>query len=123
MHRGGPWHAGKLVEVGEIFVLNKRERVLQIFLPAAAPYAMTGLRIGLGQAWLFLVAAELIASTRGLGFLLIDGQNTARPDVMLVGILVLAGLGKLSDTALRAIEHRTLRWTDGFDGLGSSERR
>jgi len=113
----------KLIEVGYVFGLTRVELVRRIILPSALPYLLAGLRIGLGQSWLFLVAAELIASTRGLGFLLIDGQNTARPDVMLVGILVLAGLGKLSDTALRAIEHRTLRWTDGFDGLGSSERR
>jgi sulfonate transport system permease protein len=114
VHRGGPWHAGKLVEVGEIFVLNKRERVLQIFLPAAAPYAMTGLRIGLGQAWLFLVAAELIASTRGLGFLLIDGQNNLRPDLMLVSILTLALLGKYADSLLRLLEGRLLAWSDTF---------
>jgi sulfonate transport system permease protein len=113
----------KLIEVGYVFGLTRVELVRRIVLPSALPYLLAGLRIGLGQSWLFLVAAELIASTRGLGFLLIDGQNTARPDVMLVGILVLAGLGKLSDAALRGIEHRALRWTDGFDGLRSNERR
>jgi sulfonate transport system permease protein len=106
----------KLIEVGYVFGMRRFELVRRIILPSASPYLLTGLRIGLGQSWLFLVAAELIASTRGLGFLLIDGQSTARPDVMLVGILVLAGLGKLSDTALRRIEHRALRWTDGFEG-------
>jgi sulfonate transport system permease protein len=104
----------KLVEVGEIFVLNTRERVLEIFLPAAVPYAMTGLRIGLGQAWLFLVAAELIASTRGLGFLLIDGQNNLRPDLMLVSILTLALLGKSADSFLRLLEGKLLGWSDTF---------
>jgi sulfonate transport system permease protein len=104
----------KLVEVGEIFVLNSRERVIEIFLPAAAPYAMTGLRIGLGQAWLFLVAAELIASTRGLGFLLIDGQNNLRPDLMLVSILTLALLGKSADSLLRLLEGKLLGWSDTF---------
>jgi len=104
----------KLVEVGEIFVLKARERVVQIFLPAAAPYAMTGLRIGLGQAWLFLVAAEMIASTRGLGFLLIDGQNNLRPDLMLVSILTLALLGKSADSLLRLLEGRLLGWSDTF---------
>lgn len=104
----------KLVEVGEIFVLNTQERVTEIFLPAAVPYAMTGLRIGLGQAWLFLVAAELIASTRGLGFLLIDGQNNLRPDLMLVSILTLALLGKSADSLLRLLESNLLRWSDTF---------
>jgi len=96
--------------------------VRRIILPSALPYLLAGLRIGLGQSWLFLVAAELIASTRGLGYLLTDGQSTARPDLMLVGILVLAGLGKLSDSVVRRIERRALRWTDGFDGLASGRR-
>jgi sulfonate transport system permease protein len=105
----------KLVEVGSVFGMRRFELVRRIILPSALPYLLAGLRIGLGQSWLFLVAAELIASTRGLGFLLIDGQSTARPNIMLVGILVLASLGKLSDTLVRWTERRALRWTDGFE--------
>lgn len=106
----------KLIEVGYVFGMNRVELVRRIILPSASPYLLTGLRIGMGQGWLFLVAAELIASTRGLGFLLIDGQSTARPNLMLVGLLALATLGKLSDAVLRRVERRVLRWTDGFDG-------
>jgi sulfonate transport system permease protein len=108
----------KLVEVGHVFGLSALGLVRRIVLPAALPSLLTGLRIGLGQGWLFLVAAELIASTRGLGFLLIDGQNSARTDIMLVGILLLALLGKASDSALRLLERRLLFWTDGFGGVG-----
>ena len=106
----------KLIEVGAVFGLDRAALVRRIILPSAVPYLLVGLRIGIGQSWLFLVAAELIASTRGLGYLLIDGQSTARPNVMLVGILVLAGLGKLSDTVVRAIERRALHWADAFEG-------
>lgn len=106
----------KLVEVGYVFGLGSLELVRRIVLPAAAPYLATGLRVGLGQGWLFLVAAELIASTRGLGFMLIDGQNSSRPDIMLVGILALALLGKASDGSLRAVERRVLHWNDTFQG-------
>jgi sulfonate transport system permease protein len=106
----------KLIEVGYVFGMTRVELVRRIILPSAFPYLLTGLRIGMGQGWLFLVAAELIASTRGLGFLLIDGQNTARPNIMLVGVLVLASLGKLFDTVLRRIERRVLHWTDAFEG-------
>jgi sulfonate transport system permease protein len=106
----------KLVEVGYVFGLGNLDLVRRIVLPAAAPYLATGLRVGLGQGWLFLVAAELIASTRGLGFMLIDGQNSSRPDIMLVGILALALLGKLSDGALRTVERRVLSWNDTFQG-------
>lgn len=106
----------KLVEVGYVFGLGNRELVRKIILPSSLPYLLAGLRIGLGQAWLFLVAAELIASTRGLGFMLIDGQNSARPDIMLVSIIVLALLGKISDSLLRIVERRALSWTDTFGG-------
>ncbi len=106
----------KLIEVGYIFELNNVELVRRIVLPAASPFLLTGLRVGLGQGWLFLVAAELIASTRGLGFMLIDGQNSSRPDIMLVGILSLALLGKLSDGLLRQVEQRALNWNDTFQG-------
>ena len=106
----------KLVEVGYVFGLNRGDLVRRIIVPASLPYLLTGLRVGLGQAWLFLVAAELIASINGLGFMLIDGQNTARPDIMMVSILTLALLGKVSDGLLRVIERRVLAWTDTFQG-------
>lgn len=102
-----------LREVGQVFGLTRGELIGRIVLPAAAPYLLTGARIGIGQSWLFLVAAELIASTRGLGFLLIDGENTARPDIMLVGILILAILGKLSDSALRRVARWVVPWAEG----------
>ncbi len=106
----------KLLEVGYVFGLNDLALVRRIILPSALPYLMTGLRVGFGQSWLFLVAAELIASTKGLGFMLIDGQNSSRPDIMLVSIITLALLGKLCDGVLRSIEQRLLSWTDGFQG-------
>ncbi len=106
----------KLLEVGYVFGLGDIALVRRIILPSAVPYLMTGLRVGFGQSWLFLVAAELIASTRGLGFLLVDGQNSSRPDIMLVSIITLALLGKFCDSALRVIEKRLLVWTDGFAG-------
>ncbi|MDB5080941.1 MAG: transporter permease [Chloroflexi bacterium] len=106
----------KLVEVGYIFGLKQFELIYKIVLPAALPYLLAGLRIGLGQSWLFLVAAELIASTRGLGFMLIDGENSSRPDIMLVAIITLALVGKLCDWGLQLVEKRLLRWTDTFKG-------
>ena len=56
-----------------------------------------------------MVAAELIASSKGLGFLLLDSQNTGRTDVMLLAIVLLAGLGKLTDSVLAAVEKRLVR--------------
>ncbi|WMR30767.1 ABC transporter permease, partial [Metapseudomonas otitidis] len=63
-------------------------------------------------------AAELIAATRGLGYLLTDGRETSRPDLVLAAIIVLALLGKLSDGLLATLERRLLVWRDAFAGEG-----
>jgi sulfonate transport system permease protein len=99
----------QLLEVGRAYGRHGVSLLTAVMLPAAAPELVNGLRLGLANAWLFLVAAELIASSKGLGFLLIDSQNTGRTDVMLLAIVLLAALGKLSDSALGALEHRMVR--------------
>lgn len=89
-----------LVEAGRAYGLRGVELLVRIQLPYAAPSVFAGLRLGLAQGWLFLVAAELIASSMGLGFLLIDSQNTGRTDILLMSILLLALLGKAADALL-----------------------
>lgn len=106
----------KLVEVGHAYGYKGLELAREVLLPAALPSLVTGLRSGLAQGWLFLVAAELIAASRGLGFLLIDSQNTGRADVIVLSIVTLALLGKLSDWLLALLERRLLRWNDTFAG-------
>ncbi|AJO78783.1 ABC transporter permease [Pseudomonas sp. MRSN 12121] len=106
----------KLVEVGHMYGFGRWRLVRRILLPAALPGLFTGLRSGLSLAWMFLVAAELIAATRGLGYLLSDGRETSRPDIVLAAIIVLAVLGKLSDGLLAALEQRCLAWRDTFSG-------
>lgn len=105
----------KLVEVGGVYGLSGSKLVQRIFLPAALPNLFTGLRSGLSLAWMFLVAAELMAATRGLGYLLTDGRETGRADLVLIAILTLALLGTLSDSLLRRLEVRLLAWRDVFD--------
>lgn len=100
----------KLIEVGRAYGLKGRSLITGILLPAAAPTIFAGLRLGLAQSWLFVVAAELIASSKGLGFLLIDSQNTTRTDILLLAIICLAVLGKITDLILATIERRALRW-------------
>ena len=106
----------KLVEVGQMYGFSARRLTLRILLPAAMPGLFTGLRSGLSMAWMFLVAAELIAATKGLGYLLSDGRETSRPDIVLAAILALAVLGKLSDGVLAAVERRCVNWRDAFTG-------
>lgn len=99
----------QLLEVGRAYGRHGASLLTTVMLPAAAPELVNGLRLGLANAWLFVVAAELIASSQGLGFLLIDSQNTGRTDVMLLAIVLLAALGKLSDASLGAVENRMVR--------------
>jgi sulfonate transport system permease protein len=106
----------KLIEVGRVYQLSWWAIARRIVLPASMPSLLTGLRLGLSQAWLFVVVAELIAATRGLGFLLTDSQNLSRVDLMVVAMLCLAVFGKLSDMLLRALEGRFLAWRDTFEG-------
>jgi sulfonate transport system permease protein len=111
----------KLVEVGQMYGFNRSRLVRRILLPAALPGLFTGLRSGMSLAWMFLVAAELIAATKGLGYLLSDGRETSRPDIVLAAIIVLAVLGKISDGVLACLEKRFLVWRDTFSGQGTGD--
>ncbi len=106
----------KLVEVGRLHRLSAVALTRRILLPAALPSLFTGLRGALSLSWMFLVAAELIAATQGLGYLLSDGRETSRPDLVIAAILLLAVLGKLSDGLLKQLETRALGWRDSFVG-------
>ncbi|CAN7395479.1 ABC transporter permease [Pseudomonas sp. GL-B-26] len=111
----------KLVEVGQMYGFSRPRLVRRILLPAALPGLFTGLRSGMSLAWMFLVAAELIAATKGLGYLLSDGRETSRPDIVLAAIIVLALLGKLSDGILAGLEKRFLAWRDTFNGQNAED--
>lgn len=112
----------KLVEVGKMYGFSRYRLTRRILLPAALPGLFTGLRSGMSLSWMFLVAAELIAATKGLGYLLSDGRETSRPDIVLAAIIVLATLGKLSDGLLAGLEKRFLAWRDTFTGQSREGR-
>ena len=101
----------QLVEMGRAFGLRRLQLLLTVQLPAVIPSIVSGLRLALAQAWLFLVAAELVGSTMGLGFLLIESQNNGRIDRLFLAIVILAILGKLSDALIGLLERFLLkRW-------------
>jgi sulfonate transport system permease protein len=103
-----------LTEVGLLYRLPPFALARRVLLPAALPSILTGLRNGLSLAWMFMVAAELIAASRGLGYLLTDGRESSRADIMLAAIVLLAVLGKISDSAMQAFERRQLAWRDSY---------
>lgn len=102
----------KLIEVGRAYGLSGLAITRHIVLPATLPGLLTGLRGGLGLGWMFVVAAELIAASQGLGFLLSEGRVMARPDIVFGSIVLFAILGKASDVVLRTLQRRALRWQD-----------
>jgi sulfonate transport system permease protein len=100
-----------LVEVGRAFGLRGFSLLSTVQLPAVVPAIVSGLRLGLAQAWLFLVAAELLNSSMGLGFLLLDSGQNGRVDRLFLAIIVLAILGKTTDSLIGLFERWLLkRW-------------
>lgn len=104
----------KLVEAAHAYGLRGFSLAWQVLLPASLPSLFTGLRLGLAQGWLFLVAAELTGAFAGFGFLLIDAENSGRADIIVFSIICLALLGKTTDWLLQLVEHRCLRWSDSY---------
>lgn len=102
----------QLVEMGRSFGLRGGALLRTVQLPAVVPALVSGLRLALAQSWLFLVAAELIAASMGLGFLLTESQSNGRVDRILLVIVLLAVLGTLSDALISLVQRRLLkRWS------------
>jgi sulfonate transport system permease protein len=106
----------KLIEVGQVYRLSRIEMLTRVIIPAALPAVFTGVRYGLGVAWLALVVAELMGATRGLGFMLVEGREFVRIDIIVGGIILFSLVGKIVDTFVRILEGRFLRWRDTFTG-------
>ncbi len=100
------------VNAGRNFGLGPVQLMRRILYPAIVPRLMTGLRITLGVAWLVVVAAEMIAVSSGLGFLIVDARNAGnRYDLVLAGMVIIGVVGLLLDTGVRSLEQaRALRW-------------
>ncbi|RWX81265.1 ABC transporter permease [Neorhizobium lilium] len=104
----------KIVEVGRIFRLSGFDLVRRILFPAILPALVVSLRTGLGLGWMFVVAAEFMGASEGLGYLLVDGQQLGKPDQIVAAILVFAILGKFSDGLLVLLTAPLTAWQDNF---------
>ncbi|MFC7370212.1 ABC transporter permease [Fictibacillus iocasae] len=108
----------KLIEVGRIYQFTSFQIVRRIILPSSLPSFITGVRSGLGVGWMFVVAAELMGASKGLGYLLVEGQNTYSPDVVIASILLFALLGKGTDSLLKLAEKKALHYQDNLANQG-----
>lgn len=106
----------KFVEVARILAVPRIRFVRQVVLPGALPAIMTGLRVGLMVAWMCVVAAELIAASSGIGYLIMDARQLSQSDVVLVGMITIGVIGKLMDSLIKRLERRLIGWKIAFAG-------
>jgi sulfonate transport system permease protein len=106
----------QLVEAGRVFGLGRLGLVRHVILPGAAAGFLLGLRYALAIAWLVLIVAETINATSGLGFLMNQARSFYQTDVLVVGLVVYALLGLLSDVLVRILERSALSWRRSFTG-------
>ena len=91
--------------VGDVFGASDMQKLFKIAIPTATPMIFTGLRSALGGSWMALVAAEMLASSKGLGFMIQQARTISRPDLVIVGMLSIGLIGLVLDVILQKIEH------------------
>ncbi|HEK9099057.1 ABC transporter permease [Bacillus pfraonensis] len=106
----------KLFDVARVLEFSKRKLITKLILPAALPNLLLGARLSLGVAWVSLVVAELMGSTEGIGYMIMDARQFSNTDIVFVGIIIFAFVGKFSDSLVRLLEVRFLRWRDNYKG-------
>ena len=102
----------KLIEVGRIFRLSPLVLMRRVLLPAILPAWVVALRTGLGLGFMFVVAAELMGASEGLGYLLVDGQQLGKPDEILVALITFAVIGQCCDTLVVMATRPLVAWQD-----------
>lgn len=100
----------KLAEVSHILETPFLKRVFLMEIPGAAANIFTGLRTGLTSCWMCVVAAELVSSTTGLGYMIMNARQYGKTDVVIVGMLFIGLIGKIMDSLLHVVERRVVKW-------------
>ncbi len=100
----------RMVEVAKVSGLSQLQYITKVVIPGALPSIFTGLRVGLNTCWTCVVAAELVASTSGIGYMISNARNYGQMDVILVGMFTIGFIGKAMDLLLNRIEKRAIYW-------------
>ena len=102
----------RYLRAAENFGVSRHTLFTQVVIPAVLPQVLTGMRIGLGVAWLVVVAAEMIALRSGLGYMIMDSRNAGnRYDLVIAGMIIIGLIGLSLDGIMRTLEHlKWVRW-------------
>jgi len=102
----------RYLRAADNFGVSRRTLFGQVVIPAVLPQVIVGMRIGLGVAWLVVVAAEMIALRSGLGYLIIDSRNAGnRYDLVIAGMIIIGLIGLMLDGGMRLLEGlKSVRW-------------
>lgn len=100
----------KLLEVATALEKNKWIVLRQIVLPSALPSVITGIRLGMGSAWACVVAAEMIAASKGIGYMIMFAREMAQPAKLMVGIFSIGLVGLLIDSIILKLQKSVIRW-------------
>jgi sulfonate transport system permease protein len=103
-----------LIEMARSYGLSGASLYRHVILPGALPSILVGLRYSLGLMWVLLIVAETISSSSGIGYMTMNAREFLQTDVVLVGILMYALLGKLADVATKRLERLCLRWHPSY---------
>jgi sulfonate transport system permease protein len=103
-----------LQEMGRVYGLGGAGFLREIVLPGALPAILVGVRYALGITWLTLIVAETVSASSGIGYMTMNAREFLQTDVVVLGIIIYALLGKLADASTRLVERRCLAWHPAF---------
>ncbi|WP_406600348.1 ABC transporter permease [Metabacillus sediminilitoris] len=106
----------KLLDVAKVLEFSKWKQITKLIIPSAMPNILLGIRLSLGASWVALVGAELMGSSEGIGYMIVDARTFSQTSVIFVGIIIFALFGKLTDSLIRYFEKRLLKWRENFKG-------
>jgi sulfonate transport system permease protein len=107
----------KYFEVAKVLGFSRLKQIVRLVVPASLPNIFLGIRLSVAVTWLGLVVAEIMGSTSGIGYLMMDARAMGMTSTVFVGIFLFAACGKLSDWIVVTLERRCLKWRDHFQGM------
>jgi sulfonate transport system permease protein len=99
-----------LIEMAGVYGIKNKDLYIHVIFPGALPSIMIGIKQSLGRMWVILIVAEEIAAKSGLGYMVTNAREYMLMDVIVLGLIIYAILGSLSDAVTTMIEHRLLKW-------------